>query len=261
MTTLRLQTKTAIVTGAAGGIGRAIVARFVAQGAHVVATDRDPEHLNALFGHLKDEVHCVAADLAADQTPHHLAEAAREQFGGADVLVNNAAFAPPSDVAVLDAEIDLWRQVMDVNLYAPVKLIQAVLPGMLEARTGSIINIGSGAGLFGDVSRPAYGASKAALGNFTQYVATQHGKQGIRANVLSPGLMLHDGLKAMPQELIDAIQRSVLATRPGAADDIAHAAVFLASDESQFINGQVWRIDGGMGAQGPHVASVLALAD
>lgn len=255
-----LQGRTVIVTGAAGGIGRAISSRLSAGGAHLVVTDRHDDALAQVVAGLPSPAVPVAVDLTDPDAGAALVSAAQREFGTVDVLVNNAAYNVPSDALVLDADEEVWHQTFAVNLYAPLRLTKAVLPTMLAQGDGAIVNISSGAGLMGDLSRAGYGASKAALNSLTRYTATQYGKQGIRANAIAPGLLLHEALDAVvPPAIVDAIQGSVLAPRAGRATDLAGIVAFLAGTEAAFINGQILQVDAGMTAHGPQFDALLRL--
>jgi NAD(P)-dependent dehydrogenase (short-subunit alcohol dehydrogenase family) len=183
-------------------------------------------------------------------------------YGGLDILHNNAAathLAARLDLPVADADPDVWDRTMRINLRGTMAAIQAAIPHLVARGGGCVINTSSGAGLSGDLSHPAYGASKAAIINLTQYVATQHGKQGVRCNAISPGFIVTPASAGSEYGPIqETMLRHHLTPRLGRPEDIASAVVFLASDEAAFITGQTLCVDGGLLAHQPYVADLRA---
>lgn len=260
----RLAGKVALVVGCASGIGAATAAAMAREGARVVLADLDlagaqvqAERIAASGG---DAV-AVRADLADEVSLSALIGFVEERFRRLDVLHNNAAattLAATRDgpVATLDPEV--WDLTMRVNLRGPMLTIKHALPLLLQSR-GSIINTASNAGLSGDLGHTAYAVSKGGLMTLTLYVAAQHGADGVRCNAISPGLIVTDMMRAAwPVEAIAELHAHELAPRNGSPEDIAQAAVFLASDESAFINGQVLRVDGGALSHQPYYAAFRA---
>ncbi|MBG0857115.1 glucose 1-dehydrogenase [Streptomyces spinoverrucosus] len=259
----RLEEKVAIVTGAASGIGAATARRLAAEGAHTVVADLDPDGAKAVTEEIRaagGSATAVGFDLGDVDSVRALVAAAVETYGGLDILHNNAAathLAARQDLAVVDADPAVWDDTMRINLRGTMVAVQAAVPHMIARGGGSIINTSSGSGLAGDLRNPAYGASKAALLNLTQYVATQYGKQGIRCNAVAPGFIVTPASAGSAHGAIrEAMLRHHLTPRLGRPEDVASAVVFLASDESSFITGHTLRVDGGLLAHQPYVADL-----
>ena len=239
------KSETAIVTGAAGGIGEAIVRRLGEQGIAVVGTGRDTGKLKALSDALPVTVKFsyIATDITAEDAPATIVGHALETFGGVTYLVNNAgagAWAPVD--ATTDAMLD---EVIDTSLKAPFRLCREVLPHM--GRGSAIVTIGSTFGIMGGLDGGIYCAVKSALTGLTQTMAAQYGERGIRANVVAPTVVrtpMTDAAWDYP-----AFQRINQGLTPFyrdcVPDDVANAVAFLCSDRGEFINGQVLAIDGG----------------
>ncbi len=255
----RLDSKIAIITGAASGIGRATARRVAAEGARTVVADLNGAGAKLLADEISaagGEATAVQADLGDNDSARAMVEAAVTAYGGLDILHNNAAatrLAATEDRPVSAADPAVWDETMRVNLRGALVAIQAAVPHMIARGGGSVINTASGAGLTGDLRNPAYGASKAALISLTRYVATEFGKQGIRCNAISPGFIVipeKAGRKAVEATML----RHHLTPRLGRPEDIAALVVFLASDESAFITGQNICVDGGLLAHQPFLA-------
>lgn len=260
----RLNDKIAVVTGAASGIGAVTARRLAAEGAHTVVADLNGEGARAVaaeIGSTGGSAVAVTVDLGDVASVRAMVASAVEAFGGLDILHNNAAathLAARQDLPVLDASPDVWDETMRINLRGTMVAIQAAVPHMIARGGGSIINTSSGAALAGDLRNPAYGASKAALISLTQYVATQHGKQGVRCNAIAPGFIVTSASVGSAQGAMrETMLRHHLTPRLGTPQDVAAAVVFLAGDESAFITGQTLRVDGGLLAHQPYVADML----
>ena len=236
----RLAGKTAVVTGAGAGIGRAIALVFAEEGAEVLATSRSPFELPAPITTRLLDVTDSAAIAAFAQT-----------VGAVDVLVNVAGYVHAG--TILDCDEGEWAASLDVNVTAPYRLIKALLPAMLERGRGNIINVGSIAGAIkGTPNRFAYGASKAALVGLTKGLAADFVGQGIRANLIAPGTTDSPSLnqRARATGDFDAARAAFIARQPlgrlGQPEEIAALAVHLASDESGYTTGAVYVADGGV---------------
>jgi NAD(P)-dependent dehydrogenase (short-subunit alcohol dehydrogenase family) len=257
----RLERRVAIVTGGGGGIGGATARRLAREGASVLIADIDEEAATVVAeAILGDGGMAVAhaADLSDDAEVAVTVAAALARFGRLDIIHNNAALTdhePLSlDTTVTDLDLEVWDRTMAVNLRSQMLMCRHAIPPMVEGGGGSIINMSSGAALKGDRTRTAYGVSKAGVNALTMYVATSHGKQGIRANTIVPGLIITEAVKAhLTEKMIEGLGRSTLTPYVGSPEDVAALVVFLASDESRYITGQMIAIDGGMSA---HVGSV-----
>jgi NAD(P)-dependent dehydrogenase (short-subunit alcohol dehydrogenase family) len=259
----RLNEKVAVVTGAASGIGAVTAERLAAEGAHTVVADLDLDGAKAVAELIRTaggSAVAVAVDLGDIESVRAMVESAVGTFGGVDILHNNAAatqLAAKRDLPVAEADPAVWDETLRINLRGTMLAIQAAVPHLVARGGGSIINTSSGAGLAGDLSHPAYGASKAALINLTQYVATQHGKQGVRCNAIAPGFIVTAASAGSAHGAIqETMLRHHLTPRLGRPEDIASAVVFLASDEAAFITGQTLCVDGGLLAHQPYVADM-----
>jgi NAD(P)-dependent dehydrogenase (short-subunit alcohol dehydrogenase family) len=245
----RFEGQTAIVTGAGSGIGRATAVRLVGEGAVVVATDVVEDRLAALAEELgKDKVRTVPGDIALEEIAQALVAAAA---GKIDVLANVAGIA---DRFIPVGELDdaMWDKVLAVNLTAVMRLTRAVLPVMLAAGRGSIVNVGSEAGVRGCCAGAAYTASKHALIGLTRSTAFIYSPQGIRANVVVPGVVTTSMEAPWGSALGRArIEPMLAATAPAAAtsEQLAAAICWLASDDSANVNGIVLPSDGGWAAE------------
>jgi NAD(P)-dependent dehydrogenase (short-subunit alcohol dehydrogenase family) len=261
----RVQGKVAIVTGAGGGIGATTAQVLAREGAAVVVADLNVAGAEKVVAQIEEaggEATAVAFDLGDEISIKRFVAAAVEAYGGVDILHNNAAathLGGTQDRPVADADGDIWDETMRINLRGTMQVTKHVVPHMVARGGGSIINASSGAGLSGDLGHPAYGASKAAVARLTTYVATEFGKQGIRCNAIAPGLVVTERTEqtyaAGPMR--ELMLRHHLTPRLGKPDDIAQCVLFLASDESAFITGQVISVDGGLLAHVPYWADVV----
>src|SRR6202167_2876286 len=252
----RLAGKVAIVTGGAGGIGAATAHELAREGAAVAVVDID-EAKDAEVG---DEMRrsgaraiALGGDLAEEQTARHVVQSTVAAFGRVDVLHNNAALTASSflsrDTTVSEMSLEVWQRSLQVNLGSQMLMCKYAVPEMRSGGGGSIVNMSSGAALAGDRTRVAYGVSKAGVHALTMYVATSEGKRGVRANTIVPGLILTDAVRAhLSEDIIDGLGRATLTPYVGQPQDVADLVVFLASDQSRYITGQMISIDGGMSA-------------
>ncbi len=258
----RFAGKVAIVTGGAGGIGRAVALDLADAGAQVVVADLDEVGATRVA----DEIAAtggasaaVAVDLADEDQVAAMVAAAVDCFGGIDILDNNAALTAAdvlaADSAVVDMSTDVWDQMMSVNLRSQMLTCKHAIPHMVERGGGAIVNMSSGAAMSGDLTRTAYSVSKSAIATFTKYVATQYGRQGVRVNAIMPGLILTDPVRAqIPPKLLEAYASNLLTTFVGEPQDIADLVAFLVSPQSRYITGQTICIDGGMSVHGARLA-------
>jgi NAD(P)-dependent dehydrogenase (short-subunit alcohol dehydrogenase family) len=263
----RLKDKVAIVTGAASGIGAATAAALAAEGACVVIADINLDGAREQAARIAAEggarTAAAAVDLGDPASIEAMIQFTVERFGGLDILDNNAAdtrLSATRDVGVEHTEIEVWDSLMRTNLRGTMLACKYAIPKMRARGGGSIINMSSGSGLTGALAPTAYGVSKAGIITLTQYVATQHGKEGIRCNALAPGLIV---TPATAQSYAsgpfgEMMLRHHLTLRLGKPSDIAAAVVFLASDEAAFITGQTLCVDGGLLAHAPYHADMAA---
>jgi NAD(P)-dependent dehydrogenase (short-subunit alcohol dehydrogenase family) len=240
----RLEGKVALVTGSTSNIGKGVAIAMAAEGASVVVTGRDAArgaHVVKLIEAAGGHAAFVAADLDGSAARSaQLAADAAAAFGPVTVLVNNAGIYPPD--GTLATQEDTFDRVFAVNVKAAFFLTAAVIPAMVEAGGGVIINLGSWIARLGIPAGAVYGATKGALETLTRTWAAEFGAQGIRVNALSPGVVYED-----PSDVFADAMVTTPAGKPGAPADIAAAAVYLASDEAAFVHGAVFDIDGGRG--------------
>jgi 2-keto-3-deoxy-L-fuconate dehydrogenase len=247
----RLSGKVALVTAAGQGIGRAISEAFIAEGATVIATDLDSAKLDGLAA-----ARCAKLDVLSTPAINAFADDVVRAFGSPDILVNCAGFVHHG--SVLDCSEADWAFSFDLNVTSIHRMLRAFLPGMLERRRGSIVNISSAvSSIRGVPNRYVYGATKAAIIGLTKSVAADFIKQGIRANAIAPGTIETPSLDGRVADLSEKTHRSLEAVRRdfvdrqpmgrlGTAREVAALAVFLASDEASYITGQAHLVDGGM---------------
>ncbi|MDT7786520.1 MAG: hypothetical protein QOF58_4939 [Pseudonocardiales bacterium] len=241
----RLQGRTALITGSTSNIGRAIAEAFAAEGAHVVVSGRDEARGAAVVDQIRargGKADFARADLdGTSAASHALAAEAAELAGRIDILVNNAGIYPPSTTPTTDE--DTFDHVYGVNVKAPFFLTQALVPAMIDAGSGVVINLGSWIARLGVPVSSLYSSTKGAMETLTRAWAAEFGSQGIRVNAISPGVIVSpDWDGTHPGEVM---MQGTPAGRSGHPDAIANAAVYLASDDAQFVHGTVIDVDGG----------------
>ncbi|MDT4900573.1 MAG: hypothetical protein QOJ78_1503 [Pseudonocardiales bacterium] len=257
----RLENKVAIITGSAGGIGRATALKFAAEGAQVVVADILGDDAATVVKEICDAGGTAAPyqlDLGVPAEIPGLIDFAVRTFGGLDVLHNNAAATDrvmeDHDVASID--LDVWERTIAVNVRGTMLAAQAAIPVLIARGGGAIINTTSISAVAGDLRYTAYGVSKGGINSLTLYVATQYGKLGIRCNAIAPGLVVTQNmLVKIPPEAVREYERQHMTPRLGRPEDIANMAAFLASDEAEFVTGQVIAVDGGLVSHNPTVAA------
>jgi 3-oxoacyl-[acyl-carrier protein] reductase len=235
-----LEGKTALVTGASRGIGRAIAVELAGAGASVVLAYRSGQ----------EEAESVAAEIGgravqADVSDPESARALVEAAGDLDVLVNNAGLTRDGLIARMPDED--WREVLETNLFGAFYTCRAAARGMMRRRAGAIVNLSSIVGVHGNPGQTNYAASKAGLIGFTKSLARELGSRGVRANVLAPGSVTTRLTEVLPDEAKDAMLAATPLGRLGSPEDVAGAVRFLVSDEASFITGEVLLVDGGLG--------------
>lgn len=246
----RLEGKVAIITGAAQGMGAAHARRFIREGAKAVITDINSEAGEALARELGDNAHFVAHDVASEDAWQSVVAQANERFGPVSVLVNNAGIIGPGKLVTDLSEKD-FEKVCAINQTSVFLGIKSVIPSMMEAGGGSIINISSISGIVAIYGTPnvAYAASKFAVRGITKQVAIEFGGHNIRANSIHPGYIRTPMMtEALDEDQIKIASASVPIKRVGEVEDVSNLVVFLASDEASFITGTEHIIDGGLTA-------------
>ncbi|MCU1454117.1 MAG: short-chain dehydrogenase/reductase [Acidimicrobiales bacterium] len=262
-----LDGRVAIVTGsgAAGGIGAASVRALAEAGARVVLADLETSDVAAVAEEIASDGHEVAhktVDISVEDSVKDLIAFTLERFGRLDVVDNNAAsnHLVPFDTDLLDVSVHLWDEMFAVIARGTMLMCRESVRVMIGRGGGSIINVSSGKALAGDISEAAYSAAKSAVNTLTRTVATMYGKQGVRCNTVSPGVIQTTLMKAVvPETMADLFKQNILTPDLGDPSDIANLIVFLASDRSKYITGQLIPVDGGFSAHLPSVASVSRL--
>ncbi|MFC1779462.1 3-oxoacyl-[acyl-carrier-protein] reductase [Thermodesulfobacteriota bacterium] len=242
-----LSDKVAIVTGASRGIGRAIALALAAQGAKVVASARNAEALTQLVEEIKAEggdALAVVGDVALEDDANNLVKQAVEAYGQVDVFVNNAGIT--RDGLLLRMKNDDWDAVLDTNLKGAFLCTRAVAKVMSKQRSGRIINISSVVGEMGNAGQANYCASKAGLLGLTKSVARELARRNVTVNAITPGFITTEMTEDMTEKAQEAMTEQIPLGRPGSAEDVANAVIFLASDQSAYITGQVLGVNGGM---------------
>ena len=260
----RLKDKVAIVTGSTSGIGIGIARLFAADGAKVVICGRRQEKGQAVVDEIaKDggEAYYHFMDITDTDSIDKLMADTVEKYGKIDVLVNNAANVGLKDGRVDELTIEMWDAVFNSDMRGTFYTTKCVLPYMTKNEAGgSIINIGSMASCGGDLGSTAYACAKAGVDMLTKSTALQYGKQNIRCNCVRPGLIVTPQNEAhVPQALKDIFLSNIMVNRYGCPEDIGHMCVYLASDESSYVSGQVVNVDGGMNSHVPTVAQFKEL--
>jgi len=253
----RLEGKIAIITGAGGGIGRGIALRFAAEGAQIGVLDINP----VMCGAVVDEIQAAGGQVTAlecDVSKEDQVEAAvrhmRSTFGTVNVLVNNAAVMPGGRIH--ETSVDDFDRCVAVNLRGAYLMSKAVIPGMLQARSGSIIHMASITGTLGLPGIAAYSMTKGGLTSLARAMSTDYARMGIRVNAVSPGTidspMLHNFVAAQsnPKQIRQAYDEMHPIGRVGRIEEVANVFVFLASDEASFVTGANYAVDGGLSVKG-----------
>ena len=242
-----LSDKVAIVTGASRGIGRAIALALASQGAKVVASARNGEALAQLAEEIKaqgGDALAVVGDVALEDDANNLVKQAVEAYGQVDVFINNAGIT--RDGLLLRMKNDDWDAVLDTNLKGAFLCTRAVAKVMSKQRSGRIINISSVVGEMGNAGQANYCASKAGLLGLTKSVARELARRNVTVNAITPGFITTEMTEDMTGKAQEAMTEQIPLGRPGSAEDVANAVIFLASDQSAYITGQVLGVNGGM---------------
>ncbi len=239
-----LNAKRALVSGASGGIGGAIARALHAQGAVVALSGRREDALALLADELGERAYVTPARLDEDGAAQRLVASAAEAMGGVDILVNTAGLT--RDGLALRMKDEDWDQVLNVNLRSAFQMSRACLKGMMKARFGRIISITSIVGVTGNAGQSNYAASKAGLIGMSKSLAQEVATRGITVNCIAPGFIATAMTEALNEQRRDAILAGIPSRTMGTAQDIAAAAVYLASNEAGYITGQTLHVNGGM---------------
>ena len=248
----RLRGKSAVVTGAAKGIGRATAELFAREGARLVVNDVDEDRLTKLRGRLADsgaEVEAVVGDVSVVEDARHIIEAAVEEFGRIDILVANAGMIPLNNI--VDATPEDWEAVMAVDGRGMFLTCKYAVEAMLgqEEPGGSIVCLSSISGVAGQAEQATYGPAKFVASGITKHLAVEWAHRGIRVNAVAPGTIATDAVAELPEEYKVPMKEAHPIGRLGEPSDVANAILFLASDEASFVTGAILPVDGGYLAQ------------
>lgn len=240
--------KTALVTGATRGIGRATALKFAEEGANVAFTYRSQhEAAQTLVAEIESfgvQAKAYASDAASFEDAHNVVEDVKAVFGRIDILVNNAGIT--KDGLMMRMDEAQWDAVIDTNLKSAFNFIHACTPIMARQRCGSIINMSSVVGISGNAGQCNYSASKAGLIGLAKSIAKEMGPRGIRANCIAPGFIATDMTEAIPENVRQEWEKQIPLRRGGTPEDVANVALFLASDMAGYVTGQVISCCGGM---------------
>jgi len=262
----RVAGKVALVTGAASGIGRATAETLAREGARVAIVDLDEGGARGVADAIAaagGEAIGLRADVSDESEVRAAIEAVVKRFGALHVLHNNAAITSPDhqrrDGSLLELDVDVWDATMAVDLRGAMLGCKHAVPHLIASGGGSIVNTTSNSSLAGDLSLNAYAAAKAGLNALTRSVATAFGKQGVRCNAISPGNIASPSLaRVVPAEVQEMLLAECLMPRMGTPQDVANLVLFLASDDSAHVTGQVICCDGGALSHLPHVSKLRA---
>ena len=262
----RVDGKRAIVTGAASGIGRATVELLAKEGAAVLVADLDGDGAERVAEGIRGTGASAVAcptDVSSEDDMRRMVETAVSELGGLDVLHSNAAMTAreehANDADLLTMSVDYWDRSFAVNLRGAMLGAKYAIPVMIEGGGGAIVNTSSNQSLAGDLSQFAYSAAKAGVNALTRSIATTYGRQGIRCNTVSPGYIETASSRAsVTPEMGAEIVSHNLVPRAGQAEDLAHAVLYLVSDDAAFVTGQLLSVDGGQLAHLPHYAYLNA---
>jgi NAD(P)-dependent dehydrogenase (short-subunit alcohol dehydrogenase family) len=258
----RVKGKVAIVTGSASGIGQATAELLAAEGASVVVADLNAEGAEAAAVKIRAAGGIAVSqptDVSNEDDIRRMIARAVDEFGGLHILHNNAAMTAghehANDMDLLTMSVEYWDRSFSVNLRGAMLAAKHGIPAMIASGGGAIVNTSSNQSLAGDLSQFAYSAAKAGINALTRSIATTYGRKGIRCNTVSPGHIETDANKAsVSPEMSAEIVSHNLVPRAGRAEDLARAVLYLVSEESSFVTGQLLSIDGGQMAHLPHYA-------
>lgn len=242
-----LKDKVAIVTGASRGIGRSLALTMAGQGAKLVLSARNAEALGQLVAEIQaagGAAVAVAGDVSSASAANELIDAGMQAFGRIDILVNNAGIT--RDALLLRMKDEDWDDVLNINLKGAFLCTRAAAKVMSKQRYGRIINISSVVGEMGNPGQANYCASKAGLLGLTKSVARELARRNVTVNAITPGFIVTDMTEALPEKTREELAAQIPLGRLGSADDIAHAVIFLASDQAGYITGQTLGVNGGM---------------
>ncbi len=242
-----LEGKTALITGGARGIGREIVLKFAKEGANIALCDINLQQAEETAKEVKDlgrEAIAFGVDVADSKVVQEMVDKILDKFGKIDILINNAGIT--RDALLIRMSEQDWDSVISVNLKGTFNCTKAVAKVMLKARSGRIVNIASIIGLMGNAGQANYSASKAGIIGLTKSVAKELAPRGINVNAIAPGFIQTDMTARLPEDIRNRMLSEIPLGRFGGPEDVARLALFLSSENSSYITGQVIQVDGGM---------------
>ena len=243
-----LEGKVALITGAARGIGKAIAVKYASEGANIAFTDLViDDNTEATKKELESygvKVVAIASNAASFDEAHKVVEDVVKEFGKLDILVNNAGIT--KDGLMMRMSEQQWNMVININLKSAFNYVHAVTPVMMRQKAGSIINMSSVVGVGGNAGQANYSASKAGMIGLTKSIAQELGSRGVRSNAVAPGFILTDMTDKLPDEVKKLWAEQIPLRRGGSPQDVANVCLFLASDLSSYVTGQVISVCGGM---------------
>ncbi len=244
---MRLENKTAIITGAGSGIGRETALLFAGEGAGVTIIGRTKEKIEKVCKEINGKggkAICARADVTRREDMDGVVRKTIEEFGKIDILINNAGIIQDALVSRMTRE--QWNAVINVDLTGAFNCIQAVVETMIKQGSGVIINASSISGIYGNIGQINYASAKAGMIGLTKTLAKELGKKGIRVNAVAPGFTATPMTSAMPEKILEMMKQKNPLRRLGEPRDIAYAYLYLASDEARYVNGAVLCVDGGL---------------
>lgn len=241
---MRLDGKIALVTGASRGIGRATAELLAERGAYIIGTATSDKGAEVISAYLGEKGKGFVLNVTDPESIEQLMSTIRTEHGGLDILVNNAGIT--GDNLVMRIKDDEWQHVIDTNLSSVFRMTKAAMRFMIKKRYGRIISIGSVVGSMGNAGQASYAAAKAGLVGFSKTLAREVISRGITVNVVAPGLIETDMLRALPEEQLANFSNDIPAKRMGDVKEIASAVAFFASDEAAYITGETLHVNGGM---------------
>lgn len=243
-----LEGKTALITGAARGIGKAIALKYASEGANIIFTDlfanENSENTKREIEAFGVKAHFIASNAANFDETHKVVEEAVNVFGRVDILVNNAGIT--KDGLMMRMSEEQWDAVINVNLKSAFNFVHAITPVMMKQKGGSIINMSSVVGVGGNAGQANYSASKAGMIGLTKSIAQELGSRGVRSNAVAPGFIMTEMTDKLPEEVRKEWAEKIPLRRGGTPEDVANVCTFLASDLSSYVTGQVISVCGGM---------------
>jgi 3-oxoacyl-[acyl-carrier protein] reductase len=238
--------KSVVVTGSARGIGKAIATKFAELGGKIVISDMNEEATKATAEELKSKGYTVipfVSNVTKEEDTIALMDACQKEYGSVDVLINNAGIT--KDTLLMRMKKEQWDAVIQVNLTGVFNCTQAAIKYMMKQKSGSIVNLTSVVGIYGNAGQTNYAASKAGVIGFTKSCAMELSSRGIRVNAIAPGFIETDMTAAIPENIKEGMKNSIYLGRTGQPIDIANAAAFLASDAASYITGVTLEVHGG----------------